>query len=137
MALRKVCVAAGCDDLAVEDLSHCREHEDRRLAKLAERRAKAQRSEHAQAHRKLYRLKAWIAGRIAYLKRNPLCVDCFELGVVEAACEVDHIAPHKGDRRLFFDRRNWQALCKSCHSRKTAREVFHGGGVVQKSEPSE
>ncbi|MCR8827199.1 HNH endonuclease [Photobacterium sp. TY 1-4] len=43
------------------------------------------------------------------------------------ATDVDHITPHKGDRRLFFDQSNWQSLCKSCHSRKTAREVFHGG----------
>ncbi|WP_338100978.1 hypothetical protein [Roseovarius nubinhibens] len=35
--------------------------------------------------------------------------------------------PHRGDRAKFFDRTNWQALCKPCHSRKTAREVWHGG----------
>ncbi len=42
--------------------------------------------------------------------------------------DVGHITPHKDDRRLFFDPSIWQALFKSCHSRKTAREVFHGGG---------
>lgn len=29
---------------------------------------------------------------------------------------VDHITPHKGDQRLFWDRRNWQPLCTPCHS---------------------
>ncbi|SKA26370.1 HNH endonuclease [Consotaella salsifontis] len=29
---------------------------------------------------------------------------------------VDHIKPHKGDKALFWDRRNWQPLCTSCHS---------------------
>jgi 5-methylcytosine-specific restriction endonuclease McrA len=37
---------------------------------------------------------------------------------------VDHIKPHRGDRALFWDRRNWQALASSpCHSqRKQAQE---------------
>ena len=31
---------------------------------------------------------------------------------------VDHIIPHRGDRRRFWDRRNWQPLASSpCHSR--------------------
>lgn len=38
---------------------------------------------------------------------------------------VDHIKPHRGDSGLFWDRNNWQALCRSCHSRKTAR--YDGG----------
>ena len=32
---------------------------------------------------------------------------------------VDHIIPHRGDPELFWDRSNWQALCKNCHDRKT------------------
>ena len=38
------------------------------------------------------------------------------------ATDVDHIVPHRGDRDLFWDRNNWQALCHSCHSKKTAAE---------------
>jgi len=55
---------------------------------------------------------------------------------VAAATEVDHIKPHKlkqaidgGDpvaiataQSLFWNRRNWQGLCKTHHSRKTASE---------------
>lgn len=128
MALRKMCVAAGCVDLAIEGLSHCEDHEVQRLARLAAQRDKAGRSVHAMAHAALYRLAAWKAGRLRHLRRNPLCVDCAELGGVVEAREVDHIIPHKGCRQLFFDRSNWQSLCKSCHSRKTAGEVFHGKG---------
>lgn len=134
MAIRKVCVAAGCDELAIEGLAHCPDHEARRLDALAQRRAKAQTSSEARAGRALYKLTAWGRASKAYLRRNPLCADCLDLGVVEAATEVDHIVPHRGDRKVFFDRSNWQGLCKSCHSRKTAREVFHGGGVVKKSD---
>jgi len=38
------------------------------------------------------------------------------------ATVVDHIKPHRGDMKLFWDRGNWQPLCGSCHSRKTARQ---------------
>jgi len=39
-----------------------------------------------------------------------------------AAGVVDHIVPHKGDADLFWQRTNWQPLCKPCHDRKTATE---------------
>lgn len=36
---------------------------------------------------------------------------------------VDHVVPHRGDKNLFWNARgNWQALCVSCHSRKTVKE---------------
>ncbi|MEO4040348.1 HNH endonuclease signature motif containing protein [Hoeflea sp. CAU 1731] len=35
---------------------------------------------------------------------------------------VDHIIPHKGDRKLFWDRSNWQPLCTPCHSSKKQRQ---------------
>ena len=39
------------------------------------------------------------------------------------AKEVDHIIPHKGNMKLFWDSdNNWSPLCKSCHSKKTAKE---------------
>jgi 5-methylcytosine-specific restriction endonuclease McrA len=54
------------------------------------------------------------------------------------AVEVDHVKPHKGSATLFWNWSNWQALCTSCHSRKTNRdlrlereEAMHGG-----AEPS-
>ena len=40
----------------------------------------------------------------------------------EPANEVDHIIPHQASYHLMWDRENWQALCKSCHSKKTASE---------------
>ena len=32
---------------------------------------------------------------------------------------LDHIIPHRGDQKLFWDEQNWQPLCKDCHDRKT------------------
>jgi 5-methylcytosine-specific restriction endonuclease McrA len=34
---------------------------------------------------------------------------------VAAAFAVDHIVPHRGDRRLLLDRNNLQSLCQRCH----------------------
>jgi 5-methylcytosine-specific restriction protein A len=38
------------------------------------------------------------------------------------ATDVDHIVPHRGDKKLFWDESNWQALCHSHHSIKTRNE---------------
>ena len=63
---------------------------------------------------------AWQKARLGFLKSHPVCAACEKQGRVTAASVVDHITPHKGDQTLFWDHDNWQPLCKSCHSRKTA-----------------
>jgi len=133
MALQKVCAAAGCEEIAIAGLPHCDEHEQRRKDRLKQRRAKAQTSPAAVMARRLYANPKWIRASKSFLRDNPLCVDCLELGVVEVATDTDHIEPHKGDQRKFWDRTNWQALCHRCHSRKTAREVFHRKGGVSRN----
>jgi 5-methylcytosine-specific restriction protein A len=64
----------------------------------------------------------WQQARKGFLSKHPLCVQCELVGVVTASTDVDHIVPHRGDKELFWTRSNWQALCHSCHSRKTATE---------------
>lgn len=64
----------------------------------------------------------WRAARKRYLAEHPLCAQCLKQGKLIPATVVDHIVPHKGDQRLFWDESNWQALCKICHDSKTARE---------------
>ena len=61
----------------------------------------------------------WRKARTDFLHRNPLCVKCMAQGRITPATVVDHIIPHRGDRKLFWDEQNWQPLCKSCHDRKT------------------
>lgn len=70
---------------------------------------------------KLYN-RQWSKVRTVYLKSNPLCVICMKDGHIKAANVVDHIKPHKGNLELFWDVHNFQALCKPCHDRKTAKE---------------
>ena len=64
----------------------------------------------------------WQRERLAFLAAHPLCVECQKRGVYTKATVVDHIIPHRGDRVLFWDRDNWQALCKQCHDKKTGTE---------------
>lgn len=66
--------------------------------------------------------RAWQKARRTYLSMNPFCVECMKEGQVTPSTVVDHIEAHKGNRALFWDEKNWQALCASCHSRKTRRE---------------
>ncbi|MCW1919974.1 HNH endonuclease [Rhodobacter sp. KR11] len=61
----------------------------------------------------------WDKARKEYLAFHPVCAMCGN-----AATLVDHITPHKGDKTLFWDWRNWQALCVHCHcSRKQGQEA--------------
>ena len=50
---------------------------------------------------------------------HPLCAFCQAEGKVVPATVVDHIIPHRGDQRLFWDQTNWESLCKGCHDKKT------------------
>ena len=70
---------------------------------------------------------SWQQYRVSYLKRHPLCVKCAERDVITAASVVDHITPHRGDQRLFWDEANHQALCKPCHDSDKAREEASEG----------
>ena len=64
----------------------------------------------------------WRRARQAFLARNPLCVACRARDRLEPATVVDHVVPHRGDPRVFWDEGNWAATCKRCHDAKTARE---------------
>lgn len=64
----------------------------------------------------------WRKARARYLKRHPICVRCLKQGKYVKATVVDHIKPHRGDEQLFWNESNWQALCKSCHDKKTMTE---------------
>lgn len=83
------------------------------------------RGESARWHR-LYSLPLWRdVLRPGQLLREPWCRQCAQEGRRVRATVVDHIRPHRGDWGLFTDPDNLQSLCKSCHDRKTAREMRH------------
>jgi len=77
----------------------------------------------------------WSWGKRArlFLQQYPLCgmrpgnvapvmSRCQVDGVRTPATVVDHVVPHRRDPVLFHDVGNWQALCVSCHARKSQTE---------------
>lgn len=59
---------------------------------------------------------AWDRATVEFRQFNPHCVGCAAIGVRERATLVDHVIPHKGDQRLFWDRTNWQPSCTWHHN---------------------
>ena len=55
----------------------------------------------------------WRRESKAYLAINPRCQ---HPGCNAYATVVDHVIPHRGDMRLFWDKRNWQGLCQHHHN---------------------
>jgi 5-methylcytosine-specific restriction protein A len=87
--------------------------------------------EHQHARRRFqkgptaYNTKRWLLLRNAFRVEHPECVNA-GLGITGCTLVtevVDHIIPHRGDETLMFARANLQAMCWSCHSRKTIAEV--------------
>jgi 5-methylcytosine-specific restriction protein A len=73
--------------------------------------------------------REWRAYRINFLNQNRFCSDPFGThkadGITVIATIVDHVQAHFGNHTKFWNPANHQALCESCHNRKTAQ--FDGG----------
>ena len=110
-APKRPCTWPGCGKLT--DSNRCELHRKQERKEIDKRRGTAA--------QRGYDSK-WHAARTLYLAHHPLCVMCHAEGRIVAATVVDHVVPHEGDHELFWDRANWQALCKRCHDSKTASE---------------
>lgn len=64
----------------------------------------------------------WRSARKKFLQEHPFCTKCHENNKLIPSTVVDHIIPHRGNQLLFWDRKNWQPLCKQCHDKKTITE---------------
>ena len=83
------------------------------------------RSQEAQAWRWMYQTDKWTKDlQPVQLLQEPFCRACAQRGLRVRATDVDHIEPHRGDWTKFTDQANLQSLCHSCHSRKTALELW-------------
>jgi 5-methylcytosine-specific restriction protein A len=73
-------------------------------------------------------IRRWRRTRLAYLVAHPLCeserCSVVAMPLRPAATEVDHVDGLGLQGPRAFDVANYQALCHSCHSRKTAQESF-------------
>ncbi|MFT0532257.1 HNH endonuclease signature motif containing protein [Castellaniella hirudinis] len=92
---------------------------------MARLRTPSWRTDKRSAHERGY-TAAWRKARDRYLQDHPLCIYCQEDGRVEAATVVNHVIPHQGDQKLFWDESNWAAVCKPHHDSTIAREEARG-----------
>ncbi|QDJ91862.1 HNH endonuclease [Acinetobacter haemolyticus] len=72
------------------------------------------------ASTKGFKDKAWKAAVVEYVSQNSFCEDCKRRGYVSIAEMVGHKINPNTDRVLFWDKNNWQSLCKPCHTRLIA-----------------
>ena len=65
----------------------------------------------------------WIRYSRNYRHHHPLCVICQRNNIIKPSEHTDHIIPVQGPRDpQFWNEQNHQALCASCHSKKTVKE---------------
>ena len=114
----RFCAHPGCSELVTS--GYCEEHKAQKEEEIKEQDRKRDKGRATSAERG-YDSK-WRKARLIYLQRNPMCVECLKNKDLTPATVVDHIKPHKGNKELFWDRSNWQSLCKRHHDIKTAKE---------------
>lgn len=86
------------------------------------------RSAKAQPHNAWYNLAAWKGPngrRLTQLAKEPLCRMCKAATRTTAATVADHITPHRGDERLFWEG-ELQSLCKEHHDGAKQAEDIRG-----------
>ena len=105
------CTWPGCKEL-VKDGSRCEAHKRQAMHEYNVKRGGS--TKQGYGHH-------WQVSSEAFRRDAIWCAECLKDGVRTPATEVDHIQPHRGDPELMWDTKNWQALCKRCHSRKTAK----------------
>jgi len=100
------CAVPGCPGYA-ENGPYCAEH-----------RREYNRTIRGPESRRRYD-RQWGKIRDLYLSKHPLCEECQRNGRLTPAVHVHHII-----RGGSNDEENLEALCKKCHSRETAKEVW-------------
>ena len=116
-----------CSRRATEG-KYCEDHQTKNNASDSRREADAFRNQ--DSVRKLYKSARWQVTRFLVLQHDLLCRDCGN----QAATQVDHIVLARTVLEElgldeFFNPKRCQGLCASCHSRKTAFEVWGFTGL--------
>ena len=124
------CSADGCSNL-VRGRRYCRQHSVEISSLPAETRFVYDDTKRKSSYERGYNLR-WRKYRKLFLNRNPLCEVCGS-----AASVVDHKIRHEGDNKAFWDENNHQALCASCHAKKTSVEMKGLRKNIRKKNPSD
>lgn len=79
-------------------------------------------------YRKWYKGKRWRRLRKQVLSEHPMCQCPHCKGANLQANVVDHITPHRGEARLFWNRKNLQSMNKQCHDKYKQSQERGGNG---------
>jgi len=109
----KPCKHRGCGALVANGKSYCEQHVHDAVKWQADT---VRGNRHVRGYGSV-----WEKIRMRVLRRDSgLCQPCLQAGRVTSGSSVDHIVPKA---RGGTDRdENLQAICKTCHAAKTARE---------------
>lgn len=113
--MKRICSAAGCKKAAINE-GRCDKHP---------RKNRSTTTAHKNidnAGKNVHNSSRW--KRLSKLKRsmNPLCEICLADNIAVPSTEVDHIKPIDTNPHLAYDLNNLQALCHSCHMKKTHKD---------------
>jgi len=113
----RICNKINCNRVIEGTRSRCKEHESKPFEHLNKIRSSGM-----DDNTTFYNSRRWRKTSKLFLSLNPICVECGNL-----AKHSDHIKriADGGDPYSFT---NLQALCISCHSSKTAKEIRNKGG---------
>lgn len=75
-----------------------------------------------QRHQQMYTY-AWSQASKRFLADHPFCLPCSHAFRYVPSEATDHVIPHRGEARLFWDVSNWQGICRGCHDVKTRLEA--------------
>lgn len=119
----KPCGHSGCRNLVRDGSTRCETHKEKKKSNFSRQLSSTERG---------YGY-AWQKLRLVILRRDGgICQACKALGKLTAGNIVDHIKPKEEGGSDDLD--NLQAICKPCHTMKTAKESARGGQYV-KFEP--
>lgn len=78
-----------------------------------------------------YHTARWTRESRVFREDHPLCEICWKQGIITPSEVVDHIIP-VAICQDFWDKRNWQALCKKCNIKKgnQDKKLIHGRSTV-------
>ena len=114
LAPKKECSGAGCHILVTPPLYQCQKC--KKVKQVSVKSVKVKKWLNSARYKKQ---------RLRRLRIEPLCRTCKKKSLLVAGSIYDHVVPHKGSYKLFWDFDNSQTQCVSCHNRKTA--VDDGG----------
>ena len=83
-------------------------------------------SDYRKIVKRWYKSARWQRMRRSQLTRHPFCQCPRHRNKKAKATVADHIKPHRGDARLFWDTRNLQSMAKQCHD--SAKQTYEKSG---------